>query len=343
MRRATLLVAVLGLLVGCGGGSEQVRERDVVVGGPPTTPTDRDREPRSPTADATEVRIAVVTHGQAASGFWAIVKNGVDAAARETDVTAVYRSPDAYSITRMRQLIDQAVAAQPDGLVVSIPSPALGGAIRRAVRAGIPVVSVNSGSDVYRRLGVLAHVGQEEDRAGAAAGRRMAASGVRHAVCLNHEPGNVGPDTRCRSFVAAMRAAGARAESLAIDVRDPSNGRRQVRAALADATIDGVLTLSSDGAAVALDEVRRAPAGRKVQLGTFDLSPEILRAVKAGTIAWAIDQQAYLQGYLPVLLLAQRVRFGLFPDQGEVIATGPHFVTARTADQATRLSQQGIR
>jgi simple sugar transport system substrate-binding protein len=73
------------------------------------------------------------------------------------------------------------------------------------------------------------------------------------------------------------------------------------------------------------------------------LSPEILRAVKAGDLAWAIDQQAYLQGYLPILLLAQRVRFGPFPGQGEVIATGPHVVTAATADQATRLSQQGIR
>jgi simple sugar transport system substrate-binding protein len=107
--------------------------------------------------------------------------------------------------------------------------------------------------------------------------------------------------------------------------------------------VDGLLTLSSDGAQAALEALRRADPQGRITLGTFDLSPEVLRAVKAGRIAWAIDQQAYLQGYLPVLLLAQRVRFGLFPARGDVLATGPHFVTRQTADQAIRLSQRGIR
>ncbi|MDX6723986.1 MAG: simple sugar transport system substrate-binding protein [Solirubrobacteraceae bacterium] len=340
--RRTLLICMLAALVGGCGGSAEVHERDLVVqdsagasGRPPAPATAKDR--------GGGVRIAVVTHGQAASGFWSIVKNGIDAGAREMDVTVVYRAPDIYSVARMRQLIDEAVADRPDGLVVSIPTPALGGAIRRAVRAGIPVVSINSGSDVFHRLGVLAHVGQEELPAGEAAGKRLAAAGVRHALCLNHEVGNAGPDDRCRGFTRAMRAAGGTSRTVPIDVRDQPTGRRQMAAALADRSVDGLLTLSSDGAQIALAALRSRDPGGRIALGTFDLSPEVLHAVKRGRILFAIDQQAYLQGYLPIMLLTKLVRYGLFPSEDEVIPTGPHFVTRDTADQAIRLSERGIR
>ncbi len=69
----------------------------------------------------------------------------------------------------------------------------------------------------------------------------------------------------------------------------------------------------------------------------------MLRAVRAGQLLFAVDQQAYLQGYLPVVLLAERARFGLFPDQGDVVFTGPHFVTARDAGKAIELSKRSIR
>ena len=69
----------------------------------------------------------------------------------------------------------------------------------------------------------------------------------------------------------------------------------------------------------------------------------MLTAVRNGQIAFAVDQQAYLQGYLPIQMLAQRARYGLFPAQGDVIATGPHFVTKADAAQALELSRQSIR
>jgi simple sugar transport system substrate-binding protein len=173
MRRAALgvLVVLVALLAGC-GETTVVTEPTIVV----TPGQSPDTAPRAPAGPSGGVRIAVVTHGQASSAFWAIVRNGVEAAARQMDVVVSYRAPDVYSLDRMKAMIDQAVATRPDGLVVSIPEPGLAPAIRRAVRAGIPVVSINSGSDVYRRLGVLAHVGQPEERAGFEAGRRLAAA-----------------------------------------------------------------------------------------------------------------------------------------------------------------------
>src|SRR3954452_783986 len=138
-----LLLLFLVVLAGC-GGTEPVRERGVQVSSSPeVAPT-----PGAPVPDGA-VRIAVVTHGPAASKFWAIIRNGVDSAARRLDVLVDYHSPDVYSLERMSALIDQAVATKPDGLVVSIPEPGLAPAIKRAVAAGIPVVSINSGSDVF--------------------------------------------------------------------------------------------------------------------------------------------------------------------------------------------------
>jgi simple sugar transport system substrate-binding protein len=341
VRRALLLCAFAALLGGCGRAAE-VRERDLVSSGP-AAPAAARPTPARPGREPGDVRIAVVTHGQASDSFWAIVRNGIDAAARQTDVHVTYRSPDVFSVAAMRRLIDAAVASRPDGLVVSIPSPALAGAIRRAVRAGIPVVSINSGSDLFRRLGVLAHVGQPEDRAGQAAGRRLARAGVRRALCVNQEVGNDALDLRCRAFGRSMRAAGGSSRVVAIDLHRAAATERRLAAALRAPGVDGVLTLSASGATAVLEAMAAAGRAGRVALGTFDLSPDVLRAVRAGRIRFAIDQQAYLQGYLPVVMLAQLARYGLFAAEGEVVPTGPHFVTRATAEQAMRLSERGIR
>jgi simple sugar transport system substrate-binding protein len=73
------------------------------------------------------------------------------------------------------------------------------------------------------------------------------------------------------------------------------------------------------------------------------LGPDVLKAVQDGRISFAVDQQAYLQGYLPVVFLAERARYGLFPAQGDVIPTGPNFVTRENAAKAIELSARSIR
>jgi simple sugar transport system substrate-binding protein len=349
LRRAgaiVLGVAALVLLAGCGKTST-VREPSIVV--PGTQRSDaRAGAPGSQPGPGVErrgggaVRIVVVTHGQASSPFWAIVRNGVEAAARQMDVLVTYRAPDVYSLERMRAMVDQAVASRPDGLVVSLPEPGLGPAVRRAVRAGIPVVTINSGSDLAHQLGALAHVGQPERRAGLAAGRRLAAAGVRRALCVNQQVGNLGLDARCAGLADAMRRAGGRARVLGVDDQSPATPAR-IAAAIARGRIDGMLTLNSTTGMEALAAVRSGDRARSVKIGTFDLGPDVLRAVRDGRLRFAVDQQAYLQGYLPVTLLTQRARYGLFPDEGGVIATGPHFVTRGNAEQAIELSRRSIR
>ena len=343
---ALRVVALAALALGAGacGTTKQVREPDLVVRGNDTVAVRPTPNPAGHGLRIAAARLAVVTHAQASDPFWAVVRRGLDDAARQTGVALSYRSPDTYDVRRMAQLIDDAVADRPDGLIVSLPdAPALAPAIRGAERAGIPVVSINSGSDQFRRLGILAHVGQPEWRAGFEGGLRMAAAGVRHAVCVDQEIANAGLALRCRAFAAGLRRGGGSSRVLAVPLQDPVKAQRLVARAVASGGIDGMLTLGPASAAPALSALRAGGLAKRVKLATFDLSPEILAAVRDGRMLFAIDQQPYLQGYLPVVMLAEQARHGLFPARGELVPTGPHFVTRATAAQAMALSRQGIR
>ena len=340
MTRRLLLLALLVVFVaGCGKVTE-VREPDVFAGeGIKPAPTAQDRAPRG---DG-EVKIAVVTHATASSTFWSVVRNGVDAAARQMNVSVSYKAPDTFSVDRMKQLINQAVDTKPDGLVVSIPDPAIGPAVRRAERAGIPVVSMNSGADLWRKFGILAHVGQPEAVAGREAGERLAAAGVRNAICINHTLQNKALGIRCAAFGKAMRKAGGRAHTFLLDVEDRNVAAPKLAAEIDRVKADGVLGLGTGGSSAALDAKKLGGRAARVKIGTFDLTPEVLEAIKDGRILFAVDQQAYLQGYMPIVMLTQEARYGIFPSRGQVVATGPNFVTRETAALALQLSSRGIR
>jgi simple sugar transport system substrate-binding protein len=346
MRRALLALIAVLVLAGCGEAAPitepdlEVRGDDAVAANPsPEATPERGRGLR-----VAAVRLAVVSHGQASDPFWAIVKKGVDDAGRRSGVAVSYRAPDTYDIKRMSRMIDEATSAHLDGLVVSLPDvDGLAPAIRRAERGGVPVVTINSGSDRFRSLGALAHVGQPEFKAGLAAGKRLVAAGVRNVLCVNQEVGNAGLDERCRGVSTALERAGGRTRVLGVDVQDATQARRRIAQAVNAGGVDGIITLGPGGAAPALAALRAAGIEHGVALATFDLSPEVLEAVRDHRMMFAVDQQPYLQGYLPVMLLAERARHGLFPARGELIPTGPKFVTAATARQVLELSRRGFR
>jgi simple sugar transport system substrate-binding protein len=295
--------------------------------------------------DDENIRIVVVTHGQAADPFWSVVQNGVADAAEAMGVTAEYQAPQTYDMVAMSQLIDAAVASNPDGLVVSIPdAEALGPSIQAAVDAGIPVISINSGSDVAADLGVLNHVGQTEYEAGLGGGQRMAEAGVTKAICVNQEVGNVALDERCRGFTDGITQGGGTVEVLAVDaISDPTGAQQAIEAALqADPEINGILTLGPTGAAPAMAALDSMGKTGQIPLATFDLSPEVLQAIVDGNVLFAIDQQQYLQGYLPIVLLTLYIK-NLNTVANPVIMTGPGFVTADNAERVIELSKAGTR
>ena len=282
--------------------------------------------------------IIVVSHGQANDPFWSVVKNGVEKAAEHTGANVSYRAPETFDMVAMSQLIDAAVNQEPDGIVVSIPdADALGPSIRKAVEAGIPVISMNSGSDVAADLGALLHVGQDEYTAGKIAGARLASMGGSKGLCVNHEVGNVALDLRCQGFADGFGGA----VTVLPTGNDPAEIESKVTAALdSDGDIDTIMTL---GASLAGEPAVKAvkTMGASVRVASFDLSASFLESVASGDAAFAIDQQQYLQGYLPVSFLALHAKFGLVP--GGNVPSGPNLITQEKAAQVVELSAQGIR
>jgi simple sugar transport system substrate-binding protein len=290
-------------------------------------------------AAAQDMRFVVVSHGQASDPFWSVVKNGVDKAAEDLGVEVEYRAPDTFDMVQMAQLIDAAVASQPDGLVVSVPdAEALGDSIRNAVASGIPVISMNSGSDVREELGVAVHVGQTEFEAGQGGGKQMKDAGVTKAICVNQEVGNVALDLRCEGFADGLGGA---VEVVAVSM-DPTEIGNAVKAYLsANPDTNGVLTLGPSAAEPTMAALEEIEMLDKVKFGTFDLSPGVLEAIDQGRMMFAIDQQQYLQGYLPIQLLKLNQLYGLMP--AGTVMTGPGFVTQENAAQVIELSAKGIR
>jgi simple sugar transport system substrate-binding protein len=291
------------------------------------------------------IRIVVVTHGQSSDPFWSIVANGVRDAARDLGVRAEYQAPLKFDMVEMSELIEAATAARPTALVVSIPDPdALGPAIRAAVDRGIAIVSINSGAEAWESLGILAHVGQTEYEAGFEAGERLAAAGTRLVLCVNHEVGNAALDRRCDGLRGGLVGAGGRVEVLAVDLADPVETEQRIARALsARPEIDGVLTLGPTGAVPTLAALRSTDRLGTTPFATFDLSPEVLTAIRDRQVLFAVDQQPYLQGYLPIVLLVKHLETGTMPGGGDVIRTGPGFVTHEDAEQVIDLSARGIR
>lgn len=283
--------------------------------------------------------IVVVAHGQANDPFWSVVKNGVEKAGKDTGANVEFRSPETFDMVQMSQMIDAAVNQEPDGLVVSVPdADALGPSIERAVAAGIPVITMNSGSDVSHKLGALLHVGQSEFDAGEIAGKKLAEMGGTKGICVNQEVGNVSLDLRCQGFEKGF----AHPVTVIPTQNDPAEVEAKVRAALeSDADVDTVLGLGASLVGEPAVKAAQALGRDKVLIASFDLSAGFLQDVADGKAAFAIDQQQFLQGYLPVVFLALNAEYGLMP--GGDVPSGPNLVTKDSAAKVIDLSAKGIR
>lgn len=294
--------------------------------------------------DTDQLRFVVVTHGQAADSFWSVVQRGTEQASKDLGVTVEYQAPSTTDMVAMAQLIDAAVASDPDGLVVSIPdADALSPSITAAVDAGIPVISINSGADVSKDLGILTHIGQTEYEAGLGGGQRMGEAGVTNAICLIHEAGNAGLEERCRGFTDGLAESGGTVEQLVVDLNNPTEAQQRVEAALtSNPDINGIMALGPTGAQPAMMAIQSAGVGDTVKLATFDLSPEVLQGIQDGTVLFAIDQQQYMQGYLPIVLLTLYARNGNMV-ANDVVMTGPGFVDQSNVDQVIELVDKGTR
>ncbi|MEG3754807.1 sugar ABC transporter substrate-binding protein [Psychromonas arctica] len=271
-------------------------------------------------------RYVMVSHAPDSDSWWNTVKNGVALAGKQMDVTVEYRNPPTGDLADMARIIQQATASNPDGIITTLADyDVLSGPIKNAVDQGINVIIMNSGTpEQARDVGALMFVGQPEYDAGYAAGLRAKSDGIKSFVCVNHAVSNAVVSERCRGFAAGLGVE--LGNSMLDSGQDPAEIKNRVLAYLsANPNTDAILTIgptSADPTILALQE--NGLAG-DIYFGTFDLGENIVKAIKSGVIQWGIDQQPFLQAYLPVVILANYDRFGVLP--GNNINSGPGFVT----------------
>jgi simple sugar transport system substrate-binding protein len=283
--------------------------------------------------------IAMVTHGDAGS-FWSVVKKGALQAGKDMGVKVDYTESN-NDPQKQAQMIDAAVTQKVDGIAVSAPNPsAIKGALAKAKAAGIPIITLNSGSDVYQQLGAITHVGQDETIAGRAAGARIKAEGAKKVLCIIHEQGNIGLQQRCDG---AKQGFGGTLDTLQVKgTNDLSTTQTEIKSKLqADKSYDYVMALNPDIATAASTAIKGA--GSQAKLATFDLSGDVVKAIKAGDIQFAIDQQQYLQGYLPVVFLTLYKTNADTVGGGKAVLTGPGFVDKTNAAKVEQLAAAGTR
>jgi simple sugar transport system substrate-binding protein len=332
--RLLLVVLALGALVfvaACGGGKKSNSGGQASNGGGGGSNVNL--------TQGSGLTFAMVTHSDEGS-FWSVVKKGAQAAAKAEGVKLIW-SPSNNNPQKQAQLIDAAVSQKVDGLAVSIPNPdAIRGSLQKARAAGIPIVSLNSGENDYKSLGAITHVGQDETVAGRAAGARLKSEGAKKVLCIVHEQGNIALQQRCNGV---KQGFGGTVTNLQVKgTADLATTQTEIKSKLqADKSYDHVIALNPDIAEAAKAAIKGASSNAK--LATFDNNPNVIKDIQAGNIEFAVDQQQYLQGYLPIVFLK------LYKDNlntvggGQPVLTGPGFVDKSNADTVAKLAEAGTR
>lgn len=338
-----LLPAIALIAASCGGSDDDSSATTdapaaSVAEGDAAPATDGEAEPVDQT-QAGDLTFHMITHSDDGP-FWSVLKRGADAAAEDLGVTLVWK-PGVNDAQVMVQDIEAAIAEGSDGIAASLPDPdALVGPLQEAVGNGIPVITLNSGANDYQSIGALTHVGQSEDVAGNGAGERFNEAGATKVLCAFQEQGNVGLEERCNGLAETFGGETV-IEFMGLDA-DTTEQQNTINAFLAaDPDIDGVLGV---GPVITMSALRAAQdLGRDLTVGGFDLTPELLDAIAAGDVAFTVDQQQYLQGYMPVLLMYLNVTNQNTLGGGLPILTGPGFVTTDNAADVIALSAEGTR
>jgi len=289
-------------------------------------------------ATTEKLKIAMVTHSGEGDTFWDIVQNGAKVAARKDNVQFLYSANKEGK--EQAQLIQAAIDQKVDGIVVTLAKPeAVQDVVKKAVAAGIPVVTINSGAEFSKGLGALSHIGQDEAVAGEAVGEELNKQGKKKALCVIHEQGNVSLEARCAGVKKTFEGT---VENLNVEGTNMPASTSSIEAKLqSSADIDAVVTLGAPFAAASVKA--KAGAGSDAEVNTFDLNADVVKQLKAGEIAFAVDQQPYLQGYLAIDELWLNKVNGNVIGGGKPILTGPALVTEKDVPALEKLTADGTR
>lgn len=302
--------------------------------------------PSTGTAAGSSLHFYFVTHGDSGT-FWSVVQKGEKQAAADLGVQVNYQGSN-NDDNQECQFISAAVTAKPDGLVVSPHSQTVLDCAKQAAGTGIPLILMNncsttaSGQSYIAYSGAITCVGQPETAAGTQAGIRLKADGGTKLLCVIHEATSTSLRDRC---AGAKTGFGGNEKDLVLDnaKANVSSATATLQAALsADPSIDAILALDPD-VAKNIVEAAVAGAGSKAKIATFDISTGVVADIQSGKIDFAIDQQQYLQGYLPIVFLKLYKQNANTVGGFDIVKSGPGIVDKSNASTVASLTGQGTR
>ncbi len=344
MRKLRFLFAIMAIIslvaAACGDDDQTTEPAD------PDTPAETAPAETDPPSDTIGLNqntcdktFNVITHGDGGT-FWSVVEKAVKDAAWMTGCTVNYFG-STNDVQSQSQAVEAAIAAGSDGIAISLADPAgIGEAANSVVQAGIPLYTLNSGLDYWKDLGATAHVGQDEIVAGRESGLRFNAAGATKVLCARQEQTNVALDNRCGGTAETFNGEVV-SEFVGLD-QNPDEQEQTIASILeGDADIDAVLGVGPNLPIRAIAACETV--GRTCTIGGFDLSGDLLEAIEAGDVLFTVDQQQYLQGFLPVILMYLESTNANTAGGGLPVLSGPGFVDASNAAAVAALVEAGTR
>jgi simple sugar transport system substrate-binding protein len=331
-----------GAATTAGGAATTSGDTGTTTGGTEGTTAGTEGTEPGDTVDVSQgedLNFHVITHGDDGV-FWSVVQTAVEQAAADYGVEVSYfgSTNDAEA---QSQAIEAAIAEGSDGIAISLADPeGVSAAAQAVVEAGIPLYTLNSGLNNWKDLGAVTHVGQDEIVAGQGAGERFNELGVTTILCGRQEQTNIALEERCDGLAETFEGE-VISEFVGLDA-DPTDQENQISALLtANPEVDAFM---GTGPNLPLRAIAAAEsAGRELQIAGFDISPDLITAINDGTVAFTVDQQQYLQGYLPVVLMYLQATNLNTAGGGLPILTGPGFVDADNVEGVAALVEAGTR
>jgi simple sugar transport system substrate-binding protein len=302
--------------------------------------------------DAKRLRIVFVSSLGPAQPFYLPILKGFDLAGKQLDIETVFRGNQDSALfsdpSAEKRLLENAIATKPDGLIVSDTFPdVLADDIKGAIASGIPVVLTNTGFGQQKSVGALAFVGTDEHSLGWIGASKLVAAGAKNILVVTTPPGAVpfvddrmagiaeGIGNTTKSTIVAMPL-----EQLADQTKVVNT---MVAAVQKDPTIDAIFSLGSCcGPAMVAAREQLGDKAKSMHFATIDLGAPVVDALKNGTVDFAIDQQQFLEGYMPVVILANYLRYAISPFE-DFYPTGPGLVTKDTAEKVNALTADNFR
>jgi simple sugar transport system substrate-binding protein len=262
-------------------------------------------------------------------------------------------SANVDDIPAMPKYLDDAIAANPDGLGITSPNPdIIRDGVNQIAAKGVPVIIFNTNdpnaNDPDKRLPALFYIGTSEFISGqnnaraALRAAKAASKTITGAVCPVQEVGHAALEDRCAGYADVMTQAGVTVDKITTDNDPNKNASILSDYFKSHPNTNAINTLGPTPASGYY--LYAKDAGVKpgdIFHTNHDTSTEIFENIKAGMTVQTVDQQPYYQGFGTVEWLWLHVKYGLTP--GGDILTGPGYIDASNVDLIAQLVKDGYR